>query len=421
LASTITIFENQLLKLPGDGRRAQREARLLRLRIGRSPAFETRSGRLFARQFAGAVDLGGVRVEILPKSYGVETIEQARTFLYNLLDCVGDEAAIGWIPGGSASSSSMDVLEVVERRAADELVRRVSATLPRRYQPVAEVSPVIRGRILFNQLARQSPVMRHHIPVVHCPLNVDNDLSRLLKALARFLWNRTRSVRLRRDLDACLDQLAAVQDFVLDASLVSRVQLGRYEADWAALVEYASLVVEGEVSDPTRTGETGQPSLLFPLNKLFERILRKVLANHLKPPHACRDRNQSFCLLKHGDDEALGVIPDIVIGAAKGRVVVADAKWKALSNAPPRFGVLPGDVYQILAYMRLMGTPKGVLLYPRLEWMTEGWNRTFNVSSDGDESITVVAADIDRLVSPVRSTRLEARERFAQFIASLVG
>ena len=417
MAATITVFEGGLVDIPATPRAARVRARLLGTTVGGREAFGLRRGAVYAKDLVGAVDVGDMRVEVLPKPYGVKTSQDARQVMFDLLRWAGSDIRPGWLAGGSDARDA-DLLQVVEQRAADELLRRLEVGAPRRYQEISERSPVLRGRIQFGKYARQLPSDAHLLPVRYSPLIADNDLGRLLRALATRLRDRSDTYRARRDLDRCVDLLACVQSRPLTPELVRRVRLGRMEADWQGLVELAALLASGRSPDPTGLGETRQATLMFPMNRLFEAAIRRLLAEYLPSPVACARSPGEHALLLQDDGAsslttALAVRPDLLFRAAGTFVATGDAKWKRLSAIPPRYSILPSDVYQLLAYMRLFGVSTGILFFPRADWMSSDWAAEYLVAPGHTERIKVLAVDLAGLVSGSPETRKDSASIFA--------
>ena len=420
MREVVTVFEGGRIDLP-PGHRGQRARNLLlNIKVGGKNAFSLRNGALYAKDFVGAADVGDARVEVLPKPYGVSSVPQARQLLFDVLRRVGSEISFKWLQGGSASIDA-DLLDVVERRVSRDLLRRLEIGAPRRYEEAHERSSVLRGRILFSKYIRQLPSEAHVLPIQHSPLMADNSLGQLLKALGVRLLDRVRSYESRRDLDRCLDLLSSVKNCPLTPELVAKVHLRPMEAEWREFVDFAKLLALGKSSDPTSAGETSQATLLFPMNRLFEVAVRNALASTMGEPIECLRVPGEHCLLSSSSsdgsrDDALSIRPDLLFRRGELVVAAGDAKWKRLSDTPPRYSVLPADIYQLLAYMRHFGTPRGVLLYPRAEWMGANWQASFEVEPQKDEQITIVSVDLAQLM--VSSDR--ARKAAAQALATRV-
>ncbi len=402
MTATITVFEGGYVNIPSTPRTEYFRSRLLETIVAGRRAFELRRGVVYARDLVGAVDVGGLRVEVLPKPYGIKTSQEARQLMFDLLRWVGSDIRLGWLFGGSDTQNA-DLLQLVEQRVADELLRRLKVGVPCRYQEVVERSVVLRGRIQFGEYARSLPPNAHLLPVRYSPLKADNDLGRLLKALATRLRDRSKNYYTRQTLDICLDLLAGVQFRPLTPELVWRVRLGRLESGWKEIVEFAMLLVSNQSPDPANLGDTMQNTLMFPMNYLFEIAIRKILKKDLYPLVICSQSQGENVLLRQYKEAsqlntALAVKPDLLFHAAGAAIAIGDAKWKRLSESPPRYSILPSDVYQLLAYMRLFKVSAGILFFPRVDWMPLDWESEYLIAPDHRERIKVLAVDLFEIV-----------------------
>lgn len=423
MGQAITVFEGGRVALPVGpvGDRAAR--RLLSVNVGRRAAFVFRRGSLFATDLVGAVDVGCVRVEVLPKPYGVDTETTARQLMFDMLRWAGPEIRPSWLRVGGSMCNG-DLLQLVERRAASELLRQLEVGAPRRYQEVREKSAVLRGRVEFGRYVRQLPTEAHHLPISHCPLTWDNPLGRLLKSLANYLRGMTTSYSVRRDLDRCLDALIGVKSEPLTVKAVARVRLERLESPWSELVDLAGVLARGRSPDPSGLGDTRQLTLMFPLNRLFESIVRRVLVAHLRKPLSCLRSPGEHVLLSlvsdRGGGPALTVRPDLLFHLDGHAVGAGDAKWKRLKNTPSRYSVLPADLYQILTYMRLVNTTAGLLFFPRADWMPEGWSAEFVVEPCQQERIVCLAVDLARVVGSSGLMRQQGAHELASRVQAVL-
>lgn len=415
----VTVFEGQRIEIPSD--RGSRKAMeyLLGIEIGGERPFVLRRGSLYATGFVGAVDAGPLRVEILPKPLGIDTIESARRLLLSMLVWAGQGVRHAWLKSGSSVEKDADLLELVERHAARELLMRLELGPPRRYSEVEETSSVIKGRIDFSKQARRLPTEAHLTAIRYHPLTTDNPLCHLLKALVGYLRDRAKSYATRQQLDQCLSALGPGRPPYLSPELVARVRLGPLEQEWAPLVELARLLAGNETPNPTAIGTTAQSTVLFSLSTLFEQIVRGVLSAELQQQGtiSCVRTATEHPLLRQGDrvsgEVQLAVRPDLCFLTGKVVVAPGDAKWKRLSQNEKRNGILPADVYQLMAYMRLFGSSTGLLFFPRTDWMPQGWQSRLNIERDPSGTIVVISVDVYALIGGSKTANKSEAERLS--------
>jgi 5-methylcytosine-specific restriction enzyme subunit McrC len=112
---------------------------------------------------------------------------------------------------------------------------------------------------------------------------------------------------------------------------------------------------------------------LLDMNRLFEEFVRKRLARELgKSGIKVEGQQESW----FDTEKQAKIKPDLLITARHGQLV-ADTKYK-VTNDPG-----PADLYQMLAYCRVLNIDRGILIT-----VGEARNRTFQVR-DGETQITV--------------------------------
>ena len=160
-------------------------------------------------------------------------------------------------------------------------------------------------------------------------------------------------------------------------------------------------------------GEFQGISLLFPMEKLFERFVAKWLRNFLAADLDIRmpARSQSLCV--HQQKPIFQLEPDILIADANNRWIL-DTKWKLLNaaNRMDKYGLSQSDFYQLFAYGQkyLGGTGHMALIYPRTEKFQSPLD-TFDFG--GGLSLEVLPFDLDeeRLIG-VEKLKLRQRVKY---------
>lgn len=116
---------------------------------------------------------------------------------------------------------------------------------------------------------------------------------------------------------------------------------------------WSRLLLEDE-SPLTGTGRHSAPSLLFPMEAVFEAFAAKHLAKQLKRPWVLKTQARSHHLVRHRDQNWFRLKPDLLIRDAAGDKMVLDTKWKLLdglkANGTNKYGLSQSDLYQLQAY-----------------------------------------------------------------------
>ncbi len=121
----------------------------------------------------------------------------------------------------------------------------------------------------------------------------------------------------------------------------------------------------------TGTGGHLAPSLLFPMEAVFEAFVAKHLARQLARPLILKTQARSHHLVRHRDQNWFRLKPDLLIRKAGRDALVLDTKWKLLdslkANGTDKYGLSQGDFYQLQAYGQsyLDGRGDVALIYPK--------------------------------------------------------
>ncbi|WP_162244776.1 hypothetical protein [Methylobacterium sp. Leaf469] len=361
----------------------------------------------------GIVEAAGVTIEMLPRSMAGRNDEDAdAAFMLNLLTAARLVPRRMWHLGRVALGS-VPLFETVIRAAAVELQGVLHEHgPPRRFHEVEEEMTTILGSIDMVRAMRQLPPERNRVPIRHAPLQADNPLARLMLSLAEHLQRCTKSRRSAALLANAADQLSAAQRCQLSPRLVELSEpVIDVEDHWRPLYDLASGLARGVNPNPTRAGSTATNVLIFALDDIFEKIMRRAipyallgtglgLAASTPKRYMLRDTETGMYRLR--------LRPDFLILDCDDPVLVADAKWKHLTLDRNGLSLSREDVFQITAYMNRYGLRDGVLLFPAdtrtRRVVGAAWNRDLAVEGS-TAIIKALAIDAHALVSPERVQR----------------
>lgn len=175
-------------------------------------------------------------------------------------------------------------------------------------------------------------------------------------------------------------QLARELDFVfadVPPSTQTRIDFQQVRLDrgmgyYAEALAWARLIFNEE-SPLTGSGRHSAPSLLFPMEAVFEAFVAKHLAHQLTPSHILKTQARSHHLVRHRDRDWFRLKPDLLVRDSEQDLLVLDTKWKLLdglkANGTDKYGLSQSDFYQLHAYGQsyLDGTGDVVLIYPKTD------------------------------------------------------
>jgi 5-methylcytosine-specific restriction enzyme subunit McrC len=196
--------------------------------------------------------------------------------------------------------------------------------------------------------------------------------NRLLHSALERVFRMTRDAanwRLSRELTEWLSIVPLSTDIPGD---FRRWGTDRLMAHYQPVRPWCALIL-GEQSPLSLLGEWRGLSLLFPMEKLFERYVEACLRRQL-PAGAVLQRTPSTeFLCRHLDQPWFRLEPDLLLTVGQKKWVI-DTKWKrldaALSNASDKYKLSQGDFYQLFAYGQhyLAGKGEMLLVFPRTSW-----------------------------------------------------
>ncbi|AYF90135.1 hypothetical protein D6Z43_24475 [Pseudomonas sp. DY-1] len=367
-------------------------------------AFRWKRNKLYVAEVVGFIQTQGVQLNILPK---LDTPEENRdeNFLFNLL------ASSGYIKNpkfaaAQTKKTAFEPLEIVISELASEIETALREGVPRRYEEKREDSESIRGKIDFPRLSTRPPG-NALIPILHSPLSAGNQLSQAVKYIAGVLHHRTTSSVNRQRLGAILELLSNINSREFSSRELHLIKISRHEAQWERTISIGQMLSTGHSPDPTFSGEDSAFSLLFKLEHLFERSMRKIIAESIKNVGLNIRHNSSPLFLLNDPQSQKGIVqlrPDYIIHKNEELIAIADAKWKRLDRTKRAYGIDRDDLYQINAYLGRFKVEKGIVFVPKLPWMQAGWTVMYEIP-DSAAKVHLVGVDLECLLSRNENTK----------------
>ena len=319
---------------------------------------------LSAQQYVGAVQIGNLTVEILPKVDGIDGTVMRRNLVGMLavvLDLKISEGDIAHV-----ATQRHGILEILIRLFCDKLFAQVHRGLVRRYEHREENLSVLRGRIGIVEQVRLNAANPERLFCRFDEFQEDNPLNQILKAAIRLLLAVSQELSNQRQLSELLLAFEGVADFRRSSLPWQRITFDRLNDRYKPTFKLAELFLKATPPDVSGGGVQGF-SLFFDMNSLFEEYIGRV-ATRVFRPHGYKVVLQGPQRYLTYDEtlqrEAFAMKPDVVGLVGLQAAWIIDTKWKELSKEETRDGVLQGDIYQMYAYSNRYECPEVVLLYP---------------------------------------------------------
>lgn len=317
----------------------------------------------------GAPD--GFQIEVLPKvGKAIDGgAKEARQLLIEMLCCLQGFRHVQ-TDSAKISAAHMPLLEVFIAEFLRTVEHIVKSGLRSDYASRQDNLFALRGKLLMASHLRQNLSRADRFFTEHDEFSTDRPENRLLHAALQqvlMLSSSHANQQLARELQFVFADVPASVQPRID---FQRVRLDRGMGYYADALAWARLIIDEE-SPLTGTGGHRAPSLLFPMEAVFEAFVAKHLARQLPRPLALKTQARSHHLVRHREQNWFRLKPDLLIRDAGRDVLVLDTKWKLLdslrANGTDKYGLSQGDFYQLQAYGQsyLEGRGDVILIFPK--------------------------------------------------------
>jgi 5-methylcytosine-specific restriction endonuclease McrBC regulatory subunit McrC len=259
--------------------------------------------------------------------------------------------------------SGSEVIDLLAGQLALRMSERAAAGLHRGYRETANVSGWLVGQLDMAAQLRQPPGRKDQIHSRQDEYTIDLPCNQVPRSVAGLLLAQgLLSPAVRARLAGALPAFAEVAFVPLAPEVLCRLQSERVPAEYVPLIDLCLLLAH--CLGPTPAGGiVPAPAFLLPLERVFEQYLTRAVQDAFAAEDAARVLVQESWSASEpmiAGQPSIHIRPDVSIDC-KGRVVlVVDAKWKRL----PAEAVVTEDLYQMLAYGAVLGSPMAVLVYP---------------------------------------------------------
>lgn len=313
----------------------------------------------------------GTQIEVLPKVGKVigGGAGEARKLLLKMLSCLQKFRHVQ-TANAMILAKHMPLLEIFMLeflRAVEVIIKR---GLRSDYVGIEDNLPAMRGKLLVAPHLRQNLCRADRFFTQYDEFSANRPENRLLRAA---LWQVLKhsssqsNQRLARELNFVFADIPASTQAGCD---FQRVRLARGMEPYAKALAWARLILDAD-APLTGAGAHDAPSLLFPMDAVFEAYVAKNLARQLPPLLTLKLQARSQHMMHHLGKKWFQLRPDLLVRKAGIDLLVLDTKWKLLNgakaNGSDKYGLSQSDFYQLQAYGHsyLDGQGDIVLIYPK--------------------------------------------------------
>ena len=315
----------------------------------------------------------GYQIEVLPKVGKVigGGDKEARQLLIEMLRCLGGFRHI-LTDSAKLAAARMPLLEVFIGEFLRSVEHIVKRGLRSDYTSRQDNLFALRGKLLVSQHLHQNLCRADRFFTEHDEFSTNRPENRLLHSALRcalLLSASQANQQLARELCFVFADAPPSSQFDQD---FQRVRLDRGMGHYGDALAWGRLILEEE-SPLTGTGRNRAPSLLFPMEAVFEAFVAKHLAKQLAQPFTLKTQARNFSLVRHQEQNWFRLKPDLLVCESVSDKLVLDTKWKLIddtrANGTDKYGLAQADFYQLHAYGQsyLDGVGDVILIYPKTD------------------------------------------------------
>jgi 5-methylcytosine-specific restriction enzyme subunit McrC len=313
----------------------------------------------------------GFQIEVLPKTGRNTSRDEARALLLRMLKCMAGFRHIR-TSDADLDTQRMPLLEVFIQQFLLAVGALVKRGLRSDYVARQDNLFALRGRLVMAKQISQNLTRRDRFFTEHDEFSQNRAENRLIHTALRQVLSLCRSQenqRAARELGFVFADVPFSVDVGLD---IQRIRLDRGMSYYAPALDWAKLILQG-LSPISGVGKHDAPSLLFPMDAVFEAYVEKHLSRQLRGDFVLKAQASSQHLVAHDAQRWFRMKPDLLIKQKYTTRLVLDAKWKLLDaakkNGREKYQLSQADFYQLYAYGHhyLDGAGDIVLIYPKTD------------------------------------------------------
>ena len=326
----------------------------------------------------------GTRIEILPKHHeSDDVVHESRTLLQRMIATSFD------LPPREVGAADLQLFnapltEWIMGRFLAALERIIKTGIRFDYRRVEDEQRYLRGQLNTVRQMRQPPGKQHFFHIRHDIFDPDGAENRLLKLALEQVSKTTRDAanwKLSSELRSLMGEIGSSKDVDGD---FRRWRDERLMGHYRPVKPWCELILSQNVPFSV-AGNWHGISLLFPMEKLFERYVAAWLRRSIPSTIRLRSPAASEYLTVHDGDKMFRLEPDLLLESTNHKWVL-DTKWKKLDAADRsnKYGLSQGDFYQLYAYgkkyLASQVSRELVLIYPT----TDSFAKSLPVFDYGD-------------------------------------
>ena len=314
---------------------------------------------LQAQNYVGVIQTkDGTTIEILPKIKNATT-EKSKDILIKMLKTLKNSPFKN-LSVANLKSSKIPLFEIFISMFLEELTVLVRNGIKSDYISKEENLKFLKGKLKISEQIKYNTIHKERFFVQYEEFISNRVENRLIKTTLQFLYNKSKLNKNQQRIREFLfvfDEIEISHNIKTD---FSKIKLNRQMKDYEQVLLWCKTFLFENSFSPYKGNDIAF-ALLFDMNLLFESFVYSYLKKSSNFQYI-KSQDRTHHLAYENGIGRFRLKPDIVINGGK---IIADTKWKILSEDKAYNGVLQDDMYQLYAYgTKYDNCEKIYLIYP---------------------------------------------------------
>ena len=314
---------------------------------------------LQAQNYVGVIQTkDGTTIEILPKIKNATT-EKSKDILIKMLKTLKNSPFKN-LSVANLKSSKIPLFEIFISMFLEELTVLVRNGIKSDYISKEENLKFLKGKLKISEQIKYNTIHKERFFVQYEEFISNRVENRLIKTTLQFLYNKSKLNKNQQRIREFLfvfDEIEISHNIKTD---FSKIKLNRQMKDYEQVLLWCKTFLFENSFSPYKGNDIAF-ALLFDMNLLFESFVYSYLKKSSNFQYI-KSQDKTHHLAYENGIGRFRLKPDIVKNSRK---IIADTKWKILSEDKAYNGVLQDDMYQLYAYgTKYDNCEKIYLIYP---------------------------------------------------------
>ena len=346
--------------------------------------FKITKDAIVPQNFVGTIPLDDIQIEILPKIPLVENnIEAEKNRFLEILQ------SIDYFKEKIFSNSKIEIidtsiLELFIHLFIEEVEKIVKKGLIYKYVDKNENLNVFKGKLDINSHIKYNFSHKERFFMKFDEFSVNSLENIIIKLTIQKLKKISINPKNKESLNKIgyyFENISILESSIENLKYLTFDRMNDY---YKNAIQWAKIFLNNQSSSIFSTNNGEIPSILFPMETIFENYIANKLVNIIQEKSynqlAIKVQDNSCSIFSSIslnnvkiDNNILRIRPDIVIKNKDAKeIFILDTKWKILNKLDDKFKISTEDVYQMLAYVKTYSDrnknkyicKKAYLIYP---------------------------------------------------------